>query len=219
MNRYENGQNELVQSNNLKTLNRIFSLPDIHKSQAKPLMNEDINKSLLSPRKIKKLKMQFNTKASSQNLPYFKSRNSVANKELFAQSPRMFATFDYREDFRASSEISMYAEKENEMLQNSYDLLDQANILKPLTKDGNENVLGLLRTARHELKKMTHKLTYVVAKDINYCNIDRMSPNVVVVKPKATRYFKIPLKNTRPPLKILIFNSDGHEYKVFVSKK
>lgn len=46
-----------------------------------------------------------------------------------------------------------------------------------------------------------------------------MSPNVVVVKPKSTRYFKIPLKNTRPPLKILIFNSDGHEYKVYVSKK
>jgi hypothetical protein len=57
MNRYEPRQNENIPSNKINGLQRIFSLPDIHKNQSKYL--EDINKPLLSPRKIKRPKINF----------------------------------------------------------------------------------------------------------------------------------------------------------------
>jgi hypothetical protein len=130
----------------------------------------------------------------------------------------MAASFDRGEDFRCGSEISMHARKENEILRNSLEILDQVNITKSIKKRREENILGLLSTARNNLKKMSKKLTCLVSMDLAYFKTVQILPNVVVIKPKKAKYFKIPLKTMQTPLNVLIFNDDGHAYEVYASK-
>ena len=163
MKRNENFENKPIVASSIKKLEKVFSLPSINKGTIDGPTPRQRRLSKLFKRKMSKFGLQLDIK-SKLNTDVIKATRNRYNNDFFATKPLVLKSISKLESYRNPSEISFYAEKENEQLQTSYDMLDQVNTTRKYGRGGGENAKELLKGTQRELAALSNKLSKIVSK-------------------------------------------------------